>query len=1139
MKTGVVARFVGSSAFVTTAAVLWAVPPTGAEVFPRSPSAYSTMSVLPQLTFSTGCQLPPAAPSSLFDLEENSSAGAAAAKTCSGNSGGKKSSSESSNNSKSRAAAGLRGMKAAEETLQWLAARVLQQAPPPHMLPLGEVFDEILRLDAAAASHALLQITRNVAKVLQASRFLFVGSRAACQQCLAQCLEEEQQRAAGEEQEQQKARRRQVEEREWQQHNNDKAEKRWDGEEAVTSWEEHADAEGKVKSEEDEEDTDDWSCVPVRDEQSSCFPWLMPNAAVAAAVEARVTEVSFRSNSAELKKHGQDKEEDLTALNGDAAGDHLFVLLQPVSPAEEAFGCPDVLIKLCHFLSVQDVISIGRVCRATVAAALSEDVWMPLLHRSFPKASLVNEDVLENAEEQQRIDQEKHKQIVDDMLVRIPPDKPVRLAVLLLSANKTLAGEGAATTAGELRLRMDAEALLHLISCHPDSFRQDAAGQQFVVQPSRLYSDWLPVNPYAVAEWGPERVRHLQQETHQLWREEQCEAGAVDLKEEQQEGQPIGQCSVEDSQKQPSLIFRRELSARQAYRLWHTKLLGAEQNRERPWEYFNACSEISSATKSLVHKRGLLLPAGALLDLCERRLRFVRLEDPMTVHTLVLRTIDGIMYHIPAGCFNRRVNLLQQALCSPHLRLERETRKRIERRLLDFMQHVRDERKFGFFACRSCGSRWRSGFTYDEIAQQCLRCGLWNKAFKCQPLLSGQDFNFLQKSGGASLRQQQHQPGAPRFQQHQLSSTPQHQQHDVRQATQNQQEPARNLDPTQQQGGRQHQHGGGRRQENQRPRQQQQRSAPERSQPSSALLQQRRQSGDAAHEQSCGTERGQPWQQPCTGQSHPQQPRFSSWNGHFPQQHQRGAAQSRQRHKGFSRRICVEEPERQCVDVRQEGRPRSLPGAGQDRQQVPHIQEQGTHQRRDETQQRDRPTGDQQETYRAQSRQGVQPSRELAQKHDRRREPLLRSLPHVPPDLSSRRQATPEAIQNGLNYAKEAVGYSSTRRPLAKGHRQGVHWSELQHPERKQKEKDCLHRPVSQDMLLQGLQQQRLHQDVQQYQSQSQTPSRRNVERTKGSRSVREDRRDVVPNASSYDSRSELVRRVLQQQLRAAAREDR
>ena len=53
-----------------------------------------------------------------------------------------------------------------------------------------------------------------------------------------------------------------------------------------------------------------------------------------------------------------------------------------------------------------------------------------------------------------------------------------------------------------------------------------------------------------------------------------------------------------------------------------------------------------------------------------------------------------------------------------HLLLEREEKKRYERKLLDLMSCVKDERGFGFYQCPSCKRRWRSGFTYQQAPNE-------------------------------------------------------------------------------------------------------------------------------------------------------------------------------------------------------------------------------------------------------------------------------------------------------------------------------------------------------------------------------------------------------------------------------------
>ncbi|PHJ14953.1 hypothetical protein CSUI_011235 [Cystoisospora suis] len=311
-------------------------------------------------------------------------------------------------------------------------------------------------------------------------------------------------------------------------------------------------------------------------------------------------------------------------------------------------------------------------------------------------------------------------------------------------------------------LKMDIESLLHLLSCHPRLFKQDAAGEQFVVSPSLIYDDWLCVNPYAVLGGGangsggdPEkRKREIEEQVREdLAKEEEEEQADEENEDRQKRGdsfmtghdgdQPSGSSSA-SFEHEGRYLFRRDLTPRQAYRLWSTQLIGPDQNKNRPWEYHSESNH-----------RGTL-PAGHLLDLCENRVRFIRRGDPTAVHMLTVRTLEGIAYHIRTGCYNRRVNILQQALCSPHLRLEREVRKRFERKLLELMQYVKQERKFGYYQCKGCSARWRSGFTYDEIRQQCLKCFLWNKPFKLQPLLASSSSS--QSAGVAAATP--HTPGA-------------------------------------------------------------------------------------------------------------------------------------------------------------------------------------------------------------------------------------------------------------------------------------------------------------------------------------------------------------------------------------------
>lgn len=68
------------------------------------------------------------------------------------------------------------------------------------------------------------------------------------------------------------------------------------------------------------------------------------------------------------------------------------------------------------------------------------------------------------------------------------------------------------------------------------------------------------------------------------------------------------------------------------------------------------------------------------------------------------------------------------------------------------MTHVAAERSFGFFFCRGCGSRWRSGFAYPEVPQQCNKCFRRVKPFSLQPLIKAAQEEQQQR------QQQQHPP---------------------------------------------------------------------------------------------------------------------------------------------------------------------------------------------------------------------------------------------------------------------------------------------------------------------------------------------------------------------------------------------
>lgn len=181
----------------------------------------------------------------------------------------------------------------------------------------------------------------------------------------------------------------------------------------------------------------------------------------------------------------------------------------------------------------------------------------------------------------------------------------------------------------------------------------------------------------------------------------------------------------------------KSLDPQAAFRLFHTGLLTEslwqERSRKsgrgpsrnvplRSWEYLTE-SDLRGTR-----------PPGELLDEAERGARAIRATDPGCIHAKVLERMDGIAYHVE-GCYHRRVQILTFALRGGQLSFESvEKRKQLERKLLECMEQVRKERAFGHYLCKSCGSRWRSGFTYEEMAQECLKCGSMVKPFRIAEL---------------------------------------------------------------------------------------------------------------------------------------------------------------------------------------------------------------------------------------------------------------------------------------------------------------------------------------------------------------------------------------------------------------------
>jgi len=166
----------------------------------------------------------------------------------------------------------------------------------------------------------------------------------------------------------------------------------------------------------------------------------------------------------------------------------------------------------------------------------------------------------------------------------------------------------------------------------------------------------------------------------------------------------------------------KKLDARRAFRLYSTNLLEQRPGKRnlKPWQY--KCHEGAVI--------GTLAP-NDLLDLAQQRVAALHSSDPKDVHQLVKDTMDGVLYHIE-GCYNRRVQLLFNALVK--VKLDKEEKKRWERKKIDFMAFVKKERAFGYYWCKACNSRWKSGFTYEAIGQECRHCKAEVRPYRVEQL---------------------------------------------------------------------------------------------------------------------------------------------------------------------------------------------------------------------------------------------------------------------------------------------------------------------------------------------------------------------------------------------------------------------
>lgn len=411
----------------------------------------------------------------------------------------------------------------------------------------------------------------------------------------------------------------------------------------------------------------------------------------------------------------------LSVEDGLLPGDRPVVSIQSTvlfSCSEEVVADTACWVRVVTCLATpRQVAALAALCRASREVADGRVVWSRLLMRWYPKATLLNPDWVAHSDLEKRLELALDNDYALAALTRrLEADTPVDIGDLMRALPQS-------TTP---------KALVKFMSGHPENFRQSADGTSFCVcrAPDDLKNcaDWKPVNPFLappLPRGGGAMVNG-------------AGAGPKDGP-----APPPAPCSrpaglrdmerseIVDANTAASLPAAdapcQQLDPKVAFRLYHTGLLTqrsteSKRGRLEAWEYY---------TES--NSKCVMAP-GDLLDLAESRTHAIRSNDPAVVHELVAQTIEGMIYKVPFGFWNRRSRILSQALNASQLRVGREQRKKYERKLIEFMEWVKKERGFGHYQCAACGGRWKSGFSYEEITQQCLQCGTWQRPFRIQDL---------------------------------------------------------------------------------------------------------------------------------------------------------------------------------------------------------------------------------------------------------------------------------------------------------------------------------------------------------------------------------------------------------------------
>mmetsp|Transcript_43094 Transcript_43094/g.78351 ORF Transcript_43094/g.78351 Transcript_43094/m.78351 type:complete len:1437 (+) Transcript_43094:93-4403(+) len=410
----------------------------------------------------------------------------------------------------------------------------------------------------------------------------------------------------------------------------------------------------------------------------------------------------------------------LTVEDGVLAGDKPVVSITTsvlFSASEEVVADTSCWVRVVTALATPaQVAVVAALCRASREVADGSEVWSKLLSRWYPKATLLNPDWVAQADLEKKLEEALDNDYTLAALTRrLNPDTAYAIGDLL----------------GALPQQTTPKALVKFMSAHPESFRQSPDGAKFCVSRKADGSDlercksWRTVNPFSLppmvtggsgvtSSSGPAPANAPPGRPTELKKLTVGEPRGSNLDAPPAEGQ-TNVC--------------QKLDPKVAFRLYHTGLLSQRSDQSRrgkleAWEYYT-----ESNSKCV-------MAAGDLMDLTESRVRAIRSNDPAVVHELVAQTMEGMVYKVPFGFWNRRVRVLSNALNGSQLRVGREQRKKYERKLVEFMEWVKKERGFGYYQCEQCGSRWKSGFSYEEITQQCLSCGHWQRPYRIGDLES-------------------------------------------------------------------------------------------------------------------------------------------------------------------------------------------------------------------------------------------------------------------------------------------------------------------------------------------------------------------------------------------------------------------